>query len=98
MGQHDAARLNGGNFTLDGGFWSMVALQTPGAPHLALERAGVGVRVFWPKTATGFYLEQSPVITGSWSTVSLPSATNNADISVTVSVPVTNRFYRLRSP
>ena len=33
IGQPDAGTLSGGNFTLDGGFWGIVAaIQTPGAP------------------------------------------------------------------
>jgi hypothetical protein len=33
IGQPDAGKMSGGNFTLDGGFWGLVAaVQTPGAP------------------------------------------------------------------
>jgi hypothetical protein len=77
------------------GFWSLFAVQTPGAPLLSLERIGDAVRVFWPKPATGFVLDQNLTVTGVWSQVSLPYATH---ISITVPLPVENKFYRLRSP
>jgi len=37
IGQHDASgSLTGGNYALTGGFWSIYALQTPGAPTLSI--------------------------------------------------------------
>ena len=39
IGQPDAGKMSGGNFTIDGGFWGIVAaLQTPGAPLLSIAR------------------------------------------------------------
>src|SRR4030095_11668644 len=62
VGQLDANAqpLTGGAFSLTGGFWSLFAVQTPGAPLLSIERQGAAVRVFWPLPATGFVLDQSP--------------------------------------
>src|SRR6266704_3127395 len=35
IGQPDAGRMSGGNYTLDGGFWGIIAaVQTPGSPLL----------------------------------------------------------------
>lgn len=99
IGQPDAGEpMTGGNFSLTGGFWSLFALQTPGGPLLSVARQGAGVRVFWPTNATGFVLDQSLTVTGAWSQVSFPYVTNATDISITVAVPTTNRFYRLRKP
>jgi len=99
IGQPDAGTLSGGSYTLAGGFWGIIsAVQTPGAPLLSVERIGSAVRVFWPKPSTGFVLDQSLTVTGAWSQVSFPYATNTTDISITVSAPAGNRFYRLRFP
>jgi hypothetical protein len=99
IGQPDAGELSGGNYTIDGGFWGIIAaVQSPGSPLLSIERQGTGVRVFWLKPATGFVLDQSLTVTGAWSQVSFPYATNATDVSITVTSPVENKFYRLRSP
>jgi len=100
LGQPDANQqpMTAGNFSLTGGFWSLFAVQTPGAPLLSVERLGEAVRVFWPLPAAGFVLDQSLTATGAWSQVSFPYATNAADISISAPAPTGNRFYRLRKP
>ena len=99
IGQPDAGTLSGGSYTLAGGFWGIVsALQSPGAPLLSIQRIDGVVRVFWPMPSTGFVLDQSLTVTGTWSQVSFPYATNTTDISITVPSPAGNRFYQLRSP
>ena len=104
IGQPDAGAMSGGNYSLVGGFWGIVAaVQTPGAPLLSVERLGGSVRVFWPLPATGFLLDQttglaSPPAAIVWSQVPFPYATNATQISITVPSPVGNKFYRLRHP
>ena len=100
IGQLDASPqpMTGGNFSLTGGFWSLVAVQTPGAPLLSIERQGASVRVFWPLSASGFVLDHSLTVTGAWSQVSFPYTTNATDISITGPAPAGNKFYRLRKP
>jgi len=100
VGQPDASPhpLTAGTFSLVGGFWSLVAVQTPGAPLLSVERQGASVRVSWPLPATGFVLDQSLTVTGRWSQVTLPYVTNAADISVSAPVSTGQTFYRLRRP
>ena len=83
---------------ITGGFWSIFAVQTPEAPLLSVERQGADVRVFWPLPATGFVLDQSLAVTGAWSQVAFPYATNLIDISISLPVPSRNKFYRLRKP
>lgn len=98
IGQPDAGTLVGGSYVLTGGFWGIISVvQTPGAPFLSVERVGGSVRVFWPKPATGFVLQQSSAVTGGWSQVVFPYTTNATEISITVS-PTGERFYRLRNP
>jgi hypothetical protein len=94
--QASAQSMSGGTFTLTGGFWSFLAVQTPGAPWLSVERQGANVRVFWPVPATGFVLDQGSTATGTWSQVSFPYTTNATDISISVPAPTENKFYRLR--
>jgi hypothetical protein len=88
----------GGDYALSGGFWSLFAVQTPGAPLLSVARQSGNVRVFWPLPATGFLLDHSPTVTGTWSQISFPYTTNATEISITVPAPTGNKFYRLRKP
>src|SRR5882672_7708200 len=72
IGQPDAGKMSGGNFTIDGGFWGIIAaLQTPGAPLLSIARTVTNtVAVFWPSPSTGFLLYQNTnVNTTNWTTV-----------------------------
>src|SRR5436853_6030722 len=60
IGQVDAGVISGGQYSLTGGFWGVVvAVQTPGAPWLSIEKTSGSVRVFWPKSTTGWLLDQS---------------------------------------
>src|SRR5215831_8672232 len=61
IGQPDAGHMSGGNYTLDGGFWGIVAaIQSPGAPLLrVLLTATNTVVVAWPAPSTGFSLQQN---------------------------------------
>jgi hypothetical protein len=106
IGQPDASGpQGGGTYTLVGGFWALPsAVQTPGAPLLSVEQlAGHNVRIFWPLPATGFVLDQatslvSPPATNAWSQVAFPYQTNATHISITLTSPPGNKFYRLRIP
>ena len=63
IGQPDAARLNSSDFTIDGGFWSIVAaIQEPGAPLLSVRFTQTNtVVVSWPMTWPGFALLENSV-------------------------------------
>src|SRR5262249_24967226 len=79
VGQPDAnpTPMSGGNFSLNGGFWSLLSLvQTPGAPLLSVQRVSNNARVYWSATADGFVLDQALTVTGGWSQVSFPYSTN----------------------
>ena len=105
IGQSDASgALTGGVYAVTGGFWPGVNLvQTPGAPLLAAQSLGGGnVRIFWPRPATGFVLEQTLALTNTpatsmWSQVAFPYQTNATHISITVP-SAASKFYRLRNP
>ncbi len=102
ISQPDAGRMTGGGFDLQGGFWGIaLAVQTPGAPLLSIERSGGNVRVFWPLPATGFLLDETSSLAGApppWIQVAFPYQTNATHISITVPAPPGNKFYRLRKP
>ena len=101
IGQADAGHMSGGNYTLDGGFWSIIAaVQTPGAPLLRVVRSTTNtVIVAWPSSATAFSLEQnSAPNTGTWTTVTNTQFVVGSEKQVIVAPPVGNHFYRLKSP
>jgi hypothetical protein len=100
IGQPDAGRLSGGIYTLEGGFWNIVALQTPGAPRLTVIRTGASVVVSWPEAgAANFRLNFSPALgTTPWQPDPSLTITNNGIISVTVPSPSGHRFYQLIKP
>src|SRR5690349_14300332 len=96
IGQPDAGpTMSGGNYTLDGGFWSLIAaVQTPGAPLLRVFLTSTNtVIVEWASPATGFNLQQNAALgTTNWS-----GLTNMVDVvagenQVTISPPVGNKF------
>jgi hypothetical protein len=69
----NAGTMSGGNFTLQGGFWGLIAaVQTPGAPLLSILRTTTNtVAVTWPSPSTGWTLQQNTnsVSSLNWSNV-----------------------------
>jgi hypothetical protein len=103
IGQPDAGKLNGGPYSLSGGFWSVTdVIQTPGAPLLSIERLpGGAVRVFWARPADGVVLQQVSGITASpvtgWTDVPVSGyQTNATHVSLTLPAPTGIKVYRLR--
>jgi len=69
IGQPDAGRLHSPDFTIDGGFWSVVAaIQTPGAPLLSVRITETNaVLLSWAMDWPGFALEEnSDLNTANW--------------------------------
>ena len=103
IGQHDASgSLTGGNYALTGGFWSIYALQTPGAPTLSITFVVPStVVVSWSLSATNFVLQQNSdlTVTNGWVQSNYPITTNEAIEIITItSPPPGNLFFRLRNP
>jgi len=103
IGQADAGHMSGGNFTLDGGFWAIIAaVQTPGAPALRVVRTTTNTVVLaWPNPSTGFSLQENSVVNNSpgWASVTnTPPVVVGSERQVIIPSPVGNRFYRLKSP
>lgn len=100
IGQHDAGGpMTGGNYSLTGGFWSLVAaVQTPGAPFLTVFRTSTNtVVISWPDPSTGFVLQQNGDLKPTnWGNVSATPNVVNGQKQIIVAPPVGNLFYRLK--
>ena len=102
IGQPDAnpLALTGGHFSLVGGFWSLFAVPTPGAPLLTIRLTTTNTAVVsWPSPSTGFILQQNADLdTTNW--VAAPQAVTDNGTSrfINVNPPTGNRFYRLFKP
>ena len=101
IGQPDAGGpMTGGNYSLTGGFWSIITVvQTPGAPLLttSFNSQSPAVTISWPISAANYVLQQnSNLTTSNWTPVGLPVTTNGATLSVTISPPAGNWFFRLK--
>src|SRR5579859_5185234 len=73
IGQHDAGlTMSGGNYSLNGGFWQVFTVPTPGLPSLNILLTPTNtVMVSWPSSATGFTLQQNGNLsTTNWVTPS----------------------------
>ena len=101
IGQHDAGGpLASGNSTMNGGFWSLVAVQTPGSPLLMVARTSSStVKVSWPLSAASFALQQNTNLsTASWTTPAEAITNDGTNNYITVNLPSGNRYFRLVSP
>jgi|SRR5882724_6014126 len=99
IGQHDAGlTMSGGNYSVTGGFWSLFAVQTPGAPALTITLTATNTAIVsWPFPSTGFALEQTASLSaGNWMTRTEVVMHNEASNFIIVNSPVGNRFYRLK--
>ena len=100
IGQSGAGPLAGGSYSIAGGFWGGLAVQTPGAPLLSVTLSNASVIVYWPRPAIGFVLDQAVApagAPGSWTPVTLPYGTNATHIYFTTPA-AGSKFYRLRRP
>ena len=96
IGQPEAGgAITGGNFSLTGGFWSIFAVQTPGAPLLTITHSGNQAIVSWSPSVTGWTLQTNGNLgTTNWVNYG-GSVINN---TVTNSPTAGNLFFRLRQP
>jgi hypothetical protein len=102
IGQVDAGSMSGGDFALDGGFWSIIAaVETQGAPTLTISASANQVTISWPEAgSSGFALEVAnalaiPPETTSWTPVNATPQTNNGIESVKLPLAEGPQFYRL---
>jgi hypothetical protein len=94
IGQPDASpQMTGGNFSLTGGFWSLYAVQTPGAPLLTITYSGNQAVVSWPSSVTGWTLQTNGNLsTTNWANYA-GTILNN---SLTNPITGAHMFYRLK--
>jgi hypothetical protein len=101
IGQHDAGpAMSGGNFSLTGGFWSLIAVvPTPGLPNLAITLAGNSVIVSWPNTGSATLQQNNNLAApAGWAASGYPIAASNGTNSITITPPAGNLFFRLANP
>jgi hypothetical protein len=101
IGQPDAGpKMSGGNYSVDGGFWGIIAaVQTPGAPLLTIARTTMNtVAVFWPSPSTGRTLQQntSSIASVNWSNVTTTIQDDGTTMTLIVNPSTVNRFFRLK--
>ena len=92
------AAMSGGNYSLTGGFWSLIAVvQTPGAPTLTITHSLGSVLLSWPYPSSGWTLQQNASVASSsgWQTSVFPVSTNASVSSITITAPSGNLFFRL---
>ena len=97
IGQHDASNaMTNGQYSATGGFWVMPqVIQTPGAPTLAIVRAGPGqATISWTPATPGFVLQENLNL-GTTNWVNSPSGATNP---ITVNAVPPRKFYRLFKP
>ena len=95
IGQPDAGdALTGGNYSLTGGFWSLISVvQTVGAPLLTITYAGNQAIVSWSPSVTGWTLQtNNNLATGTWGNYAGQVSNNR----VTNSPSQGNLFFRLK--
>jgi hypothetical protein len=101
IGQSDAnVTMTNANYSLTGGFWSLTAVQTEGAPALSIARTSTNTLiVFWSSVSSGWSLQQNTELTSTnWTTVP-ESITDNGTSKFIIARPAAgNRFYRLFRP
>jgi hypothetical protein len=100
LGQPDAGQMSGGNFSLTGGVWSLLAIQPPDAPRLTIAFTSTNTAIVsWPFPSTGFALQQNPDLNPANWTVPLESVSDDGtNHFILVNSPTGNRFYRLLKP
>ena len=102
IGQPDASgAMTGGGYSLTGGFWSLLAVQTRGAPPLTIARTTTNtIAVSWPSPSLGYDLQVNTNGLGTVNWSNAPGIIQDDSIKKTliVSPPTGNRFYRLWHP
>jgi hypothetical protein len=102
IGQPEASgSLSGGNYSVMGGFWSLInVVQMPGAPMLGIRLTTTNTAmVYWLSPATGYNLQvNASLATTNWG---VPAETVQDDGTikfVIINPPTGSRFFRLKNP
>lgn len=103
IGQADAGAMSGGSYTLQGGFWGVVAaVQTTNAPLLSIDHTTTNsVIISWAATATGWQLQENAnLTTTNWVNVATVPQEVGGRKQVVAPLPTAPacKFYRLHKP
>jgi hypothetical protein len=80
-----------------GGSWSEVVPTTVvPAPELSVQRSGNQIQIAWPASATGFTLQSSTSLTGTWGPANLTETTQGDQRVATDTTTGDTKFYRLQ--
>ena len=93
--------MNGGNYSLTGGFWSLLSVvQTPGAPLLSIHLTSTNTAVIsWPVSSPAFNLQKNSALgTANWGGVTNVPTVVDGQNQVIIAPPAGNWFYRLKYP
>jgi hypothetical protein len=102
IGQPDAGTMSGGNYSLVGGFWGVIAaVQTTNAPFLTVFHSSTNtVVVYWPLPDAGWVLQYDVNLANpaGWTDIAGSYQTDGTYRYYVEAVPSGNRFYRLHHP
>jgi hypothetical protein len=99
VGQPDASvAMTGGSYSVTGGFWSLFAVQTTGAPQLTIRMTGANsATISWPSPSTGFLLQQNGNLAATnWSNFGGTTNDDGVTKSVTIQSVAGNLYFRLK--
>jgi hypothetical protein len=100
IGQPDAGTLNGGSYSIIGGFWGFAgnSAATIPVPILDIRLALPNVVLSWPAPSTGFVLEQASTLSSPvWTVVGATVVVVGDRNTVTLSATATTRLFRLHA-
>jgi hypothetical protein len=101
IGQHDAGgTLAGGNYSVTGGFWSVYAVQVPGAPTLRIVLTSTNAAVVaWPSPSVGYALQSNTnLATTNWLDVSNTVSGVGGENQVIIPSAGGKQYFRLFHP
>ena len=102
IGQPDTGRLTGGNYTLAGGFWSVIQ---QGGPSLKIKKRAGQLVLSWPADAAGVEVQSATQLApggADWATFEGHPVQVGNEFELTIGPALTPpnpiRFFRLHSP
>jgi len=100
IGQEAAGKMSGGSYSLTGGFWSLIAIQSPDAPRLTITLTTTNTAlVSWPSPSIGWIPQQNTDLnTTNWVVTTESINDDGTNKVLLVNPPEGNRFYRLFKP
>lgn len=101
IGQPDASgAMSGGGYSVTGGYWSLFAVQTPGAPTLRIFLTTTNTAVIaWLAPSSGYMLQSATsLVATNWQGVTNAVNVVGGENQVIISTPTGNKYFRLSHP